>query len=82
MGALAMRERPTLRAFLRLGRACPVEFRLGLCAPEFLRQELREEHSRFTRRRFLARQLSGGLYETGNLKRQVLSLPRKSRLCV
>ncbi len=54
VGALAARERTTLRAFLWLGRASPVEFQLGFDTSEFLRQELREEHSRFTRRLCLA----------------------------
>ena len=59
VGALATRERSALRAILWLGRACPVEFRLGYDASEFPRQELREEHSRFTRRLCLTPQLSG-----------------------
>jgi len=38
---------------------CPLEFRLDYGALKFLRQELREEHSRFTLRRCLVPQLSG-----------------------
>ncbi len=59
MGALAARERSALRAFLWLCRMWPVEFRLYLDASEFLRQELREEHSRFTKRLRLSPQLLG-----------------------
>ncbi len=55
VGALAARERSTLRALLWLGRTCPVEFRLHFDTSEFLRQELREEHSHFTRRLCSAR---------------------------
>jgi len=75
MGALATRERPTLRAFLWLGRACPVEFGLGFVAQEFLRQELREEHTHFTRHLCLALQLSGVAFALALALALALPLP-------
>ncbi len=58
VGALAAWERSALRTFLWRGWVCPVEFRLDTDTLEFLRQELREEHTHFTGRLSLPRHLS------------------------